>query len=36
VPVALIHGRVSGQAVEITLAFDVIDPDTFGAFNDNI
>jgi hypothetical protein len=33
VTVTLIHRRVSGQAIQITFALDVVNPNALGAFN---
>jgi hypothetical protein len=33
---ALVDGRIGSQAVEITLAVDVVHPDTLGALDDDV
>jgi hypothetical protein len=32
----LIYGRVRGQAIQIALALDVVDPDALSAFNHHV
>jgi hypothetical protein len=34
--VALIHGRIGGEKVEIFLAFYVVDPGSGGTFDDDV
>ncbi len=34
--VPLVDGRIGGEAVEITITLDVIDPDALGTFDDDI
>jgi hypothetical protein len=34
--VALIHRGIRSQAIEVTFALDVIDPDAFGALDDYV
>ncbi len=36
VNVALVDRRISRQAIEVLVAFDIMHPDAFGAFNDHI
>ena len=34
--VALVDGGIGGQAIEVALAFDVVDPDALGALDDDV
>jgi hypothetical protein len=34
--VSLIHRGIRSQAIEVTFALDVIDPDAFGALDDYV
>ena len=34
--VSLVHRRIRRQAIEIALAFDVVDPNAFGALDDDV